>query len=70
MKREDEYTPEEIVEHARGNHIWLSAFACNSPSEEFAATVGRQVIAMLNHSDMVDSFIGRTKVVYVRLNKS
>ena len=70
MKKECEFTPEEIVKHAEGNHIFVNAFSCIAPTDAFCADVGREVLRLLDESEMVDSFIGRTKVVYVRLNKS
>lgn len=70
LRDDGKLTDAEIAAEARQNHIWLNAFACVNPTTEFAAAIGREVIAMLNASDIRDAFIGRTNVAYLRVNKS
>jgi hypothetical protein len=69
-RREKEFTADERVALAQGNHIWLNAFACIRPTPEFLQDVGASVLTMLNDSPMVDDFIGKTAVTYIRVNKS
>lgn len=67
---ERDHTDEEKVKLADDNHVWLNAFSCINPTEAFASKVGFQVIAALEHSPMVDDFIGQMSVTYMRFNRS
>jgi len=42
-------------DHPGVEHMWLNGFSCIQPSDEFAADVGRMVIAkvMAHHNDDV-----------------
>lgn len=64
-----DYTDEEIAAEAKGNHIWLNAFACIRPTDEFLAEVGRDVLRMLASSEMRDSW-GVSQMVVLSVNKS
>lgn len=37
----------DVVQSARENHIWLNAFACIRPTQDFLARVGRLVLESL-----------------------
>ena len=39
------------------NHIWLDAFSCVNPSDEFLKDVGRVVLERLNNKDWLISEI-------------
>jgi hypothetical protein len=77
---EDRLTPEQIVEEARASHIWLNAFGCISPTDEFLRDVGWTVINSLNQTYLRTEGIGEpdsrgrrageSPVVYLRINKS
>lgn len=43
-------TSADIVQMVQDNHIWLNAFNCINPTDEFLMSIGKQVIAMLNRS--------------------
>ena len=40
-----------VYKQSEENHIWLNAFSCVSPSDEFLKGVGRMVLDKLNHKD-------------------
>lgn len=42
-------------------HLWLNAFSCIRPTDEFCADVGRQIVQMLNSSDITTAPIGDLK---------
>jgi hypothetical protein len=64
-----DYTDAELVVEAKANHIWLNAFSCIRPSDEFLIDVGRSVLRMLEDSEMGDSF-GISQMVILTVNKS
>lgn len=41
----------QVVESAEKNHIWINAFACVRPSDDFCAKLGRQVLEMLDQKE-------------------
>lgn len=41
----------QVIESAEKNHIWLNAFACIRPSDEFLIGIGRQVLDMLEQKE-------------------
>lgn len=69
-KIERDYTDEELVKIANDNHIWLNAFECIRPSDDFLKDVGRMVVAKLMESKIRNDFTGLTPVAFLRLNAS
>jgi hypothetical protein len=69
-RREREYTPEQLLELARDNHIWLNAFSLIQPTDDFLREIGRSVVTKLHASPIRDDLIGLSKVVYIRINAS
>jgi len=59
---------------ARNNHIWLNAFSCVRPTEEFCAALGRQILDMLNETgNTIPSehrLVGTERCLVLRINKS
>lgn len=54
-------------------HMWLNGFSCIRPTDEFAADIGRQVIAMAMQSDIrtrpIDDYKGsRAAIFYVNVS--
>jgi hypothetical protein len=72
----------DIIKSAQENHIWLSAFACVRPTDEFKIQLADQILGMLNDKEYMiydnqDSTnetlkeLGRlTPELVVRINKS
>lgn len=69
-KIQRDWTPEEIVEQANNNHVWINAFRTINPDEEFLAGIGRIVLRYLEESTMVNDLNGSSKHVYVHFNAS
>jgi len=69
-KIEKEFTETEIIDMAKGNHIWLNAIAWLKPTDEMLMDLGRDVLQMLRESEMVDDLSKTMPVVYIRLNMS
>jgi hypothetical protein len=67
---EGDHSAAEKVALADANHIWLNAFCCIRPSDEFLLSVGRTVVAKLMESKMADDFVGLSRVTYIRINCS
>lgn len=65
---------EDVVRSAEDNHIWLNAFLCVSPSDEFLLDVGRMVVNMLKdrHNLIVPRvrLIESSRELVVRINQS
>lgn len=40
-----------ILKQSEQNHIWLNAFACIRPTDDFLIELGRKVLDMLNEKD-------------------
>jgi hypothetical protein len=71
-----------VVQSAEKNHIWLNAFACVNPTDEFCARLGRQILEMLGQkANLIYPFqdselepmrcIGKlTPEMVIRINKS
>ncbi len=64
----------DALRSARENHIWLNAFWCLRPSEEFCAKVGREILARLNNPDLTilseNQLVGNERELVIRINKS
>jgi hypothetical protein len=64
----------DVLRTARENHIWLNAFACVRPTEQFCAEVGRAVLEKLNEptATIPSEFrlVGTERELIVRINKS
>lgn len=59
----------ELVRHHPGvEHIWLNAFSCISPTDEFAADVGRMVIEKVMAQHHIDPL--KRRHVVLRINAS
>jgi hypothetical protein len=67
---ESELTDTQKVELAKGNHIWLNAFKCISPTDEFLLGLGRDVFNHLRNSDVVDDLSESFPITYIRINWS
>jgi len=74
---------EMLLVAARENHIWLSAFSCIRPTDEFLRELGRTVVRRLEnsenllpvwHGDDSDTEVSKlqtlTPVLYLSINKS
>lgn len=60
-----------VLQSAEDNHIWMNAFRCIRPSDEFAQQVGHMVLSMLGKDpNLIDSELGTGKVLILRINKS
>lgn len=74
MKHKKNMTDAEKVQMADDNHIWVNAFSCIRPTDEFLLGVGRTVIDKLNNSDMCCEILGEPltgmKYLYLSINKS
>lgn len=64
----------DVVKAARENHMWLNAFRCVRPTEEFCAEVGRSIIEMLNDPENLIrpevALIDSEREMVIRINKS
>lgn len=69
---ESQLSPDQKLQMADDNHIWLNAFSCVSPTDEFLRELGSIVMRKLNDSPVSGDLLGVRigKVVYIRLNKS
>lgn len=78
-------TSADIVKAVQDNHIWLNAFNCINPTDEFLKDIGRMVIAKLNCRECLlpmyldnepatgtvsESLAEHTQVLYLSINKS
>lgn len=57
-----------VRNHEGVDHVWLNAFLCVRPSDDFAAAVGREVIAKVmaqRHPDIM-----KTRHIVLRINAS
>lgn len=71
---------EDVISKANDNHIWLNAFACIRPTDDFLMDVGRMILEQLNDPDsLITSRLHRKgellegldmKELIVRVNKS
>jgi len=65
---------QDVVEASRKNHIWLNAFSCIYPSDEFCRDLGRQIIDLLSHRESTIpseyQLTGNERCLVVRINKS
>ena len=64
----------EAVEQARSmpgvGHVWLNAFKCINPTPEFAAEVGREIIAKVMAQSSNEIPILERRHVVLRINAS
>ena len=76
---------EDIADKCHGNHIWLNAFSCIDPSDEFCRDIGQTIIDKLNNKDRLLSGYVKpedrdipemlslaelTPMLYIAINKS
>lgn len=40
-----------VFQKSEENHIWINAFSCINPSDEFLANLGRMVLEKLNNKE-------------------
>lgn len=64
-----DYTDAELVRMARDNHIWLNAFRCVRPTDGFLIEIGREVLQLLDNTEMGDGF-GISPMTILTVNKS
>lgn len=57
-----------VRDHPGVEHLWLNAFSCINPTDEFAAEVGRSVIRKVMAHD-ADDVLERRHIV-LRINAS
>ena len=71
---ENENWNEDVLRTAEENHIWLNAFQCIRPSDEFLISVGRSVVDKLNdRANLIRprvALIDSEREVIIRFNKS
>ena len=66
----------DVLSGAESNHIWLNAFSCIRPTDEFLIAVGRQVLSYLDspesmHQSQSGYLLGLpSPEVVIRVNKS
>lgn len=62
----------DVVKAARGNHIWVNAFSCVRPTEQFCADLGRTVLRMLDTNTIESEWqlVGNERELVLRVNKS
>jgi len=65
----EDYKPEVLLEKARANHIYLNAFSCVNPTEEFVRGIGENILDMLANTDMSDG-LGCSPMIILTINKS
>ena len=63
------------LEMAKANHIWLNAFQCVRPTEEFKRDLGGQILEILaEKQNLMPSGTGPigelTPMLYLSINKS
>lgn len=78
-------TSKDIVETVQTNHIWLNAFQCVNPTDEYLRDIGRSIIDMLSRKDnllpsyldddpqtgsVLEELANITPVLYLSINKS
>ena len=68
-RKKSEWTDEEFRKEADANHIWINAFSCIRPTDEFLASIGRSVIRMVEQSEMGTDFTnGPMAVITVNIS--
>ena len=66
----------DVLRSADGNHIWLNAFSCIRPTDEFKIGLANQILDMLADrectipSSYAESFGLDQRCLVVRINKS
>lgn len=71
MNHRDEQRTEAVKlvrDHPGVDHIWLNAFSCIRPTDEFAADIGRQVIDKVMSHKSDDVLLARH--IVLRINAS
>lgn len=68
---------QDVIKSAEQNHIWLNAFQCLNPSDEFKIKLADAILGMLDkpsrriHSDFDDPELCKLhEELIVRINKS
>ena len=60
-----------ILKKVNDNHIWLNAFSCINPTDDFKKEVGAEVIYMLSQKDrLLKAKNGINDLLYLMINKS
>jgi hypothetical protein len=60
----------EVQSSAAGNHIWLNAFNCISPTDEFKLQLADSILRMLNNDEnTIRSEFARPGYIFEDLNK-
>ena len=67
--RFEDVPPEIVARVARDHHVWLNAFSCINPSDEFLTEVGRIVLDRLSVAKFTDS-LGISPMAVFSINKS
>jgi hypothetical protein len=63
------YTKDELLDEADPHHIWLKAFACINPTQQYCQELGASILNLLAQSDMRD-FTGISREIIITINKS
>lgn len=62
-------TPENIAEMAEANHIWLNAFDCVRPTDQFKIALADTILNKLNDKEnLISDEI--SDMLYLSINKS
>jgi hypothetical protein len=70
VRRESEFTAEELVEIAQRNHLWINAFTIIRPTDEILTEIGRWVLLVLRESRVRNDLTGLTPIAYLSVNAS
>lgn len=70
-KQFKEPTVYQVAKKARGNHIWLNAFSCINPTDEFKIQLADMVLGMLDDkNNTLRTTLDTTDMLYLSINKS
>lgn len=68
MKKEITLT--QVAKKAKDNHIWLNAFSCIRPTDEFKIDLANTILAKLNEPDCLLKTNTLSEMLYLSINKS
>ena len=61
----------QVAKMAKSNHIWLNAFACIKPTDEYLMQIGRMIIQKLEDDDcLLKNEDTLSRMLYLSINKS
>ena len=68
MKKETTLT--QVAKMAKSNHIWLNAFMCINPSNEFKIQLADNILAKLDEKECLLKQDTLSEMLYLSINKS